>query len=149
MPSTPNFMDLEKLEPFYKYCVSIPAVRNNLLSQSLSKADFNAECQIFKRILKIENMDQFMNERESIDMSKLCSFMMKQHSTTAPTLTIMYRVAATAGFASARVESLFSALTKIDAPQRRSMDTERESDLTFLFYEKDTLMALKFEDFLM
>ena len=74
--------------------------------------------------------------------------MRKQHSTTALTLTIMYRVAATAGFASARVESLLSALTKIDAPQRRSMDTEREADLTFLFYEKDTLMALKFEDFL-
>ena len=81
-------------------------------------------------------------------MNKLCSFMMKQHSINAPTLTIMYRVYAKADFASARVESLFSALIKLDPPQRRRMDTEREADLTFLFYEKDTLMALKFEDFL-
>ena len=109
-------MDLKKLEPFYKYCVSIPAVQNNLLSQSLSKADFNTECQIFKRILKNVTMDQFMNERESIDMNKLCSFMMKQHSTNVSTITIMYRVDAKAGFASARVESLFSALIKIDPP---------------------------------
>ena len=60
----------------------------------------------------------------------------------------VYRVASTAAFASARVESLFSALTKIDATQWRSMDTEREADLTFLFYEKDTLIVHKFEDFL-
>ena len=60
----------------------------------------------------------------------------------------LYRVAATAGFAQARVESLFSALTKIDVPQRRRQSTKRETQLTFLYFESKTLMALKFEDFL-
>ena len=86
-------------------------------------------------------MDQLMNKRESIDMNKLCSFMMKQHSINAPTLTIMYRVYAKADFASARVESLFSALTKIDPPQRTEW---KQKEKQILFYEKETLMALKF-----
>ena len=143
-------MDSEKLEPFYKHWVSIPAVQNNLLSQSLSKADFNTnKCLIFKRILKNKNIDQFMNKRGFHRHEQTMQFhdeATRNHSSYLS--NNVYRVASTAAFASARVESLFSALTKIDATQWRSMDTEREADLTFLFYEKDTLIVHKFEDFL-
>ena len=64
-------LDSKKLEPFYKYCVSIPAVWNNILSQFLSKAYFNGEWQIFKRILKNENMDQFMDTNVNTNAVKL------------------------------------------------------------------------------
>ena len=74
--------------------------------------------------------------------------MLKVHKDTAPILSILYRVATTAGFASARVESLFSSLSQIDVPQRRSMSTKRESDLTYLYFENETLMSVSFEEFL-
>ena len=73
--------------------------------------------------------------------------MVKAHIDCAPVLTMLYRVAATAGYASARVECLFSALTKVDAPQRRRQATKRESNLTFLHFERTTLMSLEFDDF--
>ena len=89
------------------------------------------------------------DSRESeIDMSKLSALMTKHHSKSAPILTLLYKLAITAGYASARVECLFSALTTVDAPQRRSMSTKREEDLTLLHFENKTLMELKFTDFL-
>ena len=148
LPSTSDFMSAEKLKPFYDYCHSIPAVRKIFLSKNLTEMDFKAECQIFKRIIMNEDNDKFLNQRKTYDLNKLCKFMMKTHADTAPTLTVLYRVATTAGFASARVESLFSSLTQIDVPQRRSMTTKRESELTFLYFEKKTLMSITFKEFL-
>jgi hypothetical protein len=148
LPTSPHFLNPEKLKPFYKYCLSIPTVGNMLISKSLSETDFEAECRIFKRIISNEDITKFQNNREGIDLSKLCHFMMKRHAETAPVTTMIYRVATTAGFASARVESLFSSLTQIDVPQRRSMSSKRESDLTFLYFEKKTLMSITFPEFL-
>ena len=75
-------------------------------------------------------------------MCKLCAFMVTNHANNAPILTKVYKVAVTAGYASAPVECLFSALTKVDAPQRRRVKTKREADLAFLHYERKTLMTL-------
>ena len=77
-----------------------------------------------------------------VDMGQICEFVINHHSEGAPVLSLLYKVAVTAGYASARVEWLFSALTKIDSPQRRSM-TKRESNLTFLHFGRET-----FNDFL-
>ena len=149
LPSSPKFMDIKQLEPFYEYCVSIPVARHHLLSQELMKADFEAECRIYRRIISKQDRKIFQHQtRKTIDMNKLCTYIMKEHASNAPILTMLYRVATTAGYASARVEGLFSALTKIDAPQRRSMTTTRESELIFLHFEQQTLMSVTFKEFL-
>ena len=94
-----------------------------MISESLGKGDFGAECRIFRRILLKEDLSSFMHDtrEKEVDMCKLCVFMDKNHVNNAPILTLLY-----AGYASARVECLFSALTKVDPPQRRRMTTERE-----------------------
>ena len=55
----------------------------------------------------------------------------------------------TAGFTSTRVECLFSSLTRVDSPRRRSMQTERECDLAYLAFESKILLEnITFDDFL-
>ena len=148
LPSASSFLDAKQLGPFYSYCLNIPAARNMLQSRNVTKMDFEAECRIFKRISRNENVEKFHNERQTVDLSKLCMFMMKIHADTAPTLTVLYRVATTAGFASACVESLFSSLSQMDVPKRRSMGTKREADLTYLYFENKTLMSVTYNEFL-
>ena len=149
LPSSANFMDTKQLEPLFRYAMEIPAVKEKLSADSLNKQDFQAECRIYKRILSKQDRSSFENEtRKTLDMTKICAFMVKNHANNAPILTLLYRVAVTAGYASARVECVFSALTKVDAPQRRRMSTRREANLTFLHFERKTLMSLRFEDFL-
>ena len=70
--------------------------------------------------------------------------MLKDYCDAAPILCNMYLIAITAGFASSRVERLFSSLTAIDTAQRRSMTSKREADL----FERKTLPSLTFDDFL-
>ena len=58
-------------------------------------------------------------------------------------------MAVTAGFRSTRVECLFSSLTGVDSPQRRSMKTKRECDHAYLAFESQVLMnEISFESFL-
>ena len=108
----------------------------------------NAECRIYRRILLKEyDKGVFLHENhKKVDLNKVCAFMVKAHIDCAPVLTMLYPVAATAGYASARVECLFSALTKVAAPQRRRQATKRESNLTFLHFERTTLISLEFDD---
>ena len=116
-------------------------VKRKLIVESSGKADFEAKCCIYKRILSKKELPGFKT-RERFDMCKICAFMVTNHANNAPILTQLYKVAVTAGHASAPVECLFSALIKADAPQRRLMQTKREADLTFLHCEQKT-MALK------
>ena len=106
------------------------------------------ECRVYLRILLKEyDKGVFLHENhKKVDLNKVCAFMVKAHVDCAPVITMLYRVAATAGYASARVECLFSALTKVDAPQRRRQATKRESNLKFLHFERTTLMSLEFDD---
>ena len=108
----------------------------------------DAECHVYRCILLKEyDKGVFLHENhKKVDLNKVCAFMVKAHIDCAPVFTMLYRVAATAGYASARVECLFSALTKVDAPQRRRQATKRESNLTFLHFERTTLMSLEFDD---
>ena len=113
LPTSSSFLDEKQLEPFYSYCINIPAVRNMLRSKDVTKQNFEGECRVFKRVIKAETSN-FYNERQTIDLGKVCTFVMKKLGDKAPTLTVMYRVATTAGFASARCESLFSSLPQVD-----------------------------------
>ena len=150
LPNSKYFMDVEHLYPLFQYAVNIPTIEQKFISESLGKGDFEAECRIFRHILLKEDLSSFMHNtcEKEVDMCKLCIFMDKNHVNNAPILTLLYKLAVTAGYALARVKCLLSALTKVDAPQRRCMTTERESNLTFLHFERTTLMELKFEDFL-
>ena len=118
-----------------------------LRSKDVTKQNFEGECRVFKRVIKAETSN-FYNERQTIDLGKVCTFVMKKLGDKAPTLTVMYRVATTAGFASARCESLFSSLSQVDIPKRQSMGTKREADLTYLYFENKTLMSITFNEFL-
>ena len=150
LPSSANFLDLTDLEPLYKYAITIPKVKSQMLSEALGKGNLDAECRVYRRVLlKEQEKGAFLHDsRNTVDLNKVCAYMAKSHIDCAPVLTILYRIAATAGYASARVECLFSALSKIDAPQRRCQTSQRESNLTFLHFERKTLMALKYDDFI-
>lgn len=145
-----EFMDSKRLEPLFKYAMTIPTIKTKMLSEGLSNIDLDAECRIYRRILRNEHeKGSFLHDtRKDVDINKVCAFLVRNHKDSAPVLTILYRVAVTAGYASARVECLFSSLSKVDAPQRRNQTTKRESNLTFLYFERQTLMSLQFEDFL-
>ena len=109
----------------------------------------DAECRVYRHILLKEyDKGVFLYENhKKVNLNNVCAFMVKAHIDCAPVLTILYRVAATAGYASARIECYFSALSKVDAPQRRRQATKRESNLAFLHFERTMLMSLEFDDF--
>ena len=141
LPNSKYFMDVEDLYPIFQYAVNILTIKQKFISESLGKGDFEAECRIFRRIHLKEDLSSFMHDTrgKEVDMCKLCVFMDKNHVNNASILTFLYKLAVTAGYGSARVECLFSTLTKVDTPQRRRMTTERESNLTFLHFERKTL----------
>ena len=141
--SSSFLMDVNGLEPLFNYAITIPIIKTKMLSEALTKADLDGECRVYRRILLKEHEKGCFrhDSREAVDVNKICAFMVRNHIDCAPVLTLLYRVAA-------RVECLFSALSKIDAPQRRGQTTKRESKLGFLHFERQTLMSLKFADFL-
>ena len=82
LPSAANFMDTKQLEPLFRYTMEIPAVKEKLSANSLNKQDFEAECRIYKRILSKQDRSSFENEtRKTLDMTKICAFMVKNHAT--------------------------------------------------------------------
>ena len=148
--SKESFLDSDSLEPLFDYAMTIPTIKSRMLSEALGKVDLRAECHVYRRVLgkELEKGSFKHATRNDIDMNKVCAYMIRHHAESAPVLTILYRVAVTAGYASARVECLFSALAMVDAPQWRRQSTKRESNLTFLYFERKTLMSLKIEDFI-
>ena len=135
----------------YKWATTIPTVKSKFAKQHLGKGDLDAECRVFRKVL-LKELEKGLFVHDSrkghIDLTKVVVYMLKNHSETAPVLTILYQLAVTAGYASARCECVFSALTKIDVPQRRRQKTKRETNLTFLHFERKTLMTIQYEDFL-
>ena len=145
-----KFLDAQLLKPLFAYILTIPAARNKLLSEKLNESNLIAECQVFQRVLtkELEKGTFKHDTRDGVtDLNKVRRYMVTNHNEAAPILCILYRVSVTAGYASARCECVFSSLTKVDAPQRRKQTVKRETNLTFLYFEKKALMNLKFEDF--
>ena len=81
-------------------------------------------------------------------MVKRLTSLNKEYLEAAPILCNLYVIPITVGYTSGRVECLFSALTAIDTPQRRSMTSEREADLTYMLFEGKTLSLVTFGSFL-
>ena len=145
-----KFLNAKLLKPLFAYILTIPAARNKLLSEKLDESNFASECHVFQRVLTKEmEKGTFKHDtRDGVtDLNKVRRYMVMNHNITAPILCILYRVSVTAGYSSARCECVFSSLTKVDAPQRRNQTLKRETNLTFLYFEKKAMMDLKFEDF--
>ena len=64
-------------------------------------------------------------ENGKVDLVDVAAIIKKDHENRAPVLTSLYNVAITAGYTSTRVECLFSSLSGVDTPKRRSMKTGR------------------------
>ena len=145
-----KFLNAQLPKPLFAYILTIPAARNKLRSEKLNESNLAAECQVFQRVLtkELENGTFKHDTRDGVtDLNKVRRYMVKNHGEAAPILCILYRISVTAGYASARCECVFSSLTKVDAPQRRKQTLKRETNLTFLYFERKAMMDLKFEDF--
>lgn len=136
-PDSKSFLDFETLKPWYGYCESIPVIKELLLERKVSLDDLEAECRIFKRVL---NKIKWAQVNETTDLVAVAVHVRNNHQSTAPVLTTLYDAAITAGWTSTRCECVFSALSRIDTPQRRSMKTKRECELAFLNFESKILM---------
>ena len=85
-----------------------------------------------------------------IDLVQFAYIVFNEYGDSAPILSSLYEVAITAGFTPTRVECLFSSITRVDSPQRRSMQMERECDLGNLAFESKILLEkITFDDFLL
>ena len=130
VPDTSMFLDFETLKSLFGYMKHVPICMSNKTS-GLS----------FERVLSSLDLKTFENNRSEIDIFKE---LLRHCTNSLQHLSDCY----TAGFASARVECLFSSLTAIDTAQRRSMTSKLEADLTYLLFESKTLQSLTFDDFL-
>lgn len=145
-----KFLDARNLIPLFKYVSSIPTALKKLQAENLNESNLTAECHVYERVLRKELENGIFDHKERkgvVDLTKVCQYMVRSHAEAAPVLCLLYRIAVTAGYASARCECVFSSLTKVDAPQRRSQSVKRETNCTFLYFERKTLMELEFEDF--
>lgn len=144
-PKSENFLEFEELKPLFEYCSTIPMAKERFTEARISIDDLEAECRIFKRVLKDV---KWVEVDDKIDLVDVVTHVKNLHTETAPILSILYQVAITAGWTSTRCECVFSALSRVDSPQRRSMKTKRECDLAYLSFESKVLVEeITFEMF--
>ena len=89
---------------------------------------------------------QFDSSGGTVDIGDIHEFLCKPYTDAAPVLISMYKLAMTCEYASARVESLFSAMSYVDAPRRQHSKSERECALTHLFFERNLVKDITFEE---
>ena len=91
LPSSPNFVNLNDLEPLFQYAMTIPTVKR-FLSEILGIVDLDAECHVYRRILLKEyDKEVFLHENhKKVDLNNVCAFMVKAHIDCAPVLTMLY-----------------------------------------------------------
>ena len=145
MPSAKNFLDPVCLSKLFDYALTVPIIARKLDGKSF--ANLRSECQVFKVPLAEVAWD-IDPSTKSIDFNKVASYVIKHFSKAAVILTQLYKLSVVAGYASVTNECSFSALQQIDSPRRRSMTPYRECNLTFLYFEKEFLSSVTFEEFL-
>ena len=145
-PLSRVYLEYDILKPLFEYASTIPVLRDFYLKEKLSTKDLEAECRIYARVFKDKEWPR--NKNEKIDLSEVAIIVINDYQKGAPILSSLYKVAVTSGYTSTRVECVFSSLTRIDSPQRRSMRTQREADLAYLSFESKVLMNdITFNDF--
>jgi hypothetical protein len=145
-PLSRVYLEYDILKPLFEYASTIPVLRDFYLKEKLSTKDLEAECRVYARVFKDKEWPR--NKNEKIDLSEVAIIVINDYQKGAPILSSLYKVAVTSGYTSTRVECVFSSLTRIDSPQRRSMRTQREADLAYLSFESKVLMNdITFDDF--
>ena len=120
-----DFLNSSLLEPFFDYMLTVPEIRKQLIDLHVDDhSSLTSECKVFKNVIT-RNFD----ENIDVDVGDIHAFLCKNYSDAAPILTALYKL-------SARVESLFSAMSYVGAPRRQRSGSERESSLTHLFFER-------------
>ena len=145
-PLSRVYLEYDILKPLFEYASTIPVLRDFYLKEKLSTKDLEAECGIYACVFKDKEWPR--NKNEKIDLSEVAIIVINDYQKGAPILSSLYKVAVTSGYTSTRVECVFSSLTRIDSPQRRSMRTQREADLAYLSFKSKVLMNdITFDDF--
>ena len=148
LPSHYEFIDSSTLKPLFEYMLTIPAIS---LKLRLMKVDdfefFSSECKVFNFESKTLSCVNLIVSGGTVDIGDIHEFLCKPYTDAAPVLISMYKLAMTCGYASARVESLFSAMSYVDAPRRQRSKSERECALTHLFFERNLVKEITFEEF--
>ena len=140
-PSHPKFCDAMFLHPFFEYMLTIPMIERKLNALHVdSIASFKSECNVFKKVIH----RKFDSKRE--DVGEIYLFLLQNYSDAAPILTALYKLCVTCGYASAKVECLFLAMTYVDAPRRRKSESWRECALTPLLFEKEMVRGISFNE---
>ena len=93
-PSCSEFFVSSQITPLYEYALKIPAFKMNKTTHSATR--LNSELIVFKNIILAEFPD------ENVDISCIYKFMNENYSEAAPILIILYQLAITCGYASAR-----------------------------------------------
>ena len=125
--------------------MTIPLISRRLQGKCLE--NLRAECQVFRPVLlAIEwKVDP---TTKSINMNDVAGYVIKNYSMAAMILSDLYRLSVTTGYASVTNECSFSSLQQVDSPRRRSMSPYTECDLTFMYFEREQLDLITFEEFI-
>ena len=109
----------------------------DLKFEQIDKSAFQAELSV---------LDKFM-DNDFNSLNELAKFF-KPHRKIFPIFSTILDIALSLPVSTAKVESCFSALTRILIPQRLYMTHERKSNLVLLAYNKDITKSLDLDDFL-
>ena len=112
---------------------------------SLRVDDFTtlqSECKVFKNVI-VRKFEKCTN----VDVGEINVLMSENYAEAAPVLTSMYKLSITCGYASARVECLFTAMSYVDAPRRQRSKSERKCALTHLYFEREMVKNITFAEF--
>ena len=145
LPSCDSFLDVESLKPLFQYSMTVPVIARKLEGKTID--NLRAECQVFRPVLQSSEWTVDPSTK-SININEVAGYMIKNYAGAATVLTQLYKLSITAGYTSVTNECSFSALQQIDSPRRRSMSPYRECDLTFLYFERELLDSVTFEEFI-
>ena len=138
-----DFLDPSLIRPLFDYMLTVPKINDKLCS--LRVDDFTAlqsECKVFKNVI-VRKFEKCTN----VDVGDIYVFISENCAEAAPVLTSLYKLSITCGYASARVECLFSAMSYVDAPRRQCSKSERKCALTHLYFEREMVKNITFAEF--
>ena len=141
--SNPNLCALCCLKAFFDYMMTIPVIKKAFDKRNIDENKLSSsECNVFKGVI----LKSFKTKDADIDIGEIYQFLNENYLKAAPILTALYKLCMTCGYASAWVECLFSTMSYVDAPRRRRMTSSRECVLPHLFFEKELVRSITFEE---
>ena len=141
-PKSEKILDTTLLMPLYEYSNTVPVICNYMTQEKVDSEVLRSQCNIHKGLI----LRKF-NYTDTIDLLDILQFLNSDYSSTAFVLIMLYKVAITCGYGSARVECLFSAMSHVDTLKRRNQSPYRECNLTHIYFERDIVKSITFEDF--